>query len=185
MKDEYLMLRNEMLKDYDIIQNSRYLLYVAVASILSFSISQNEPLLFLIPYVVIIPTYLLSIDYTLDMYRICTYLMVFLESGEFNWENRQYKFNYAIDKKIPRRYNFFHFPFISSSFACTLLFFLFVDYPIDLKTVSLKFIIEIIVSVLLIIIVLFIFIKYINMPKFQKKYIEAWQEVKINTKSSQ
>lgn len=109
MKDEYLMLRNEILKDYDIIQNSRYLLYVAVASILSFSISQEEPLLFLIPYVVIIPTYLVSIDYTLDMYRIATYLMIFIEPVEFNWENRQYKFNYIINKKIPRRYNFFIF----------------------------------------------------------------------------
>lgn len=103
MKDEYLMLRNEILKDYDIIQNSRYLLYVAVASILSFSLSQEEPLLFLIPYVVIIPTYLVSIDYTLDMYRIATYLMVFIEPVEFNWENRQYKFNYIINKKNSKK----------------------------------------------------------------------------------
>lgn len=180
MKDEYLMLRNEILKDYDIIQNSRYLLYVAVASILSFSLSQEEPLLFLIPYVVIIPTYLVSIDYTLDMYRIATYLMVFIEPVEFNWENRQYKFNYIINKKIPRRYNFFHFPFISSTIACTILFFIFIKYPTDLEEISVKFIIEIIISILLVAVVFCIFVKYMNMTKFQKKYIEAWYEVKIN-----
>lgn len=65
MDNEYLMLRNEMLKDYDVIQNSRYILYVTVVSVISFSIVQKISLLFLLPYIIIIPTYLISIDYTI------------------------------------------------------------------------------------------------------------------------
>lgn len=183
MKDEYLMLRNEILKDYDIIQNSRYILYVVVATILSFSISRDEPLLFLIPYIVIIPTYLVSIDYTLDMYRISTYLMVFLEHGEFNWENHQYKFNYVISKKIPRRFKFFHFPFLSASIACTLLFALRVKYPVNLKSISIEFCLEEIIAFVLLLIVIFIYYKYKNMPKYQKEYINAWHEVKMCIRS--
>ncbi len=37
---EYLMLRDEILKTMDIVQNSRHVLYVSMAAILSFAVSQ-------------------------------------------------------------------------------------------------------------------------------------------------
>ena len=43
----------------------------------------KEALLFLIPYIVIIPVYLVTIDYTLNMYKLGTYLKVFHEQGDF------------------------------------------------------------------------------------------------------
>ena len=95
---EYLMLRDEILKDYEIIQNSRNVLYAAVAAILAFAVDQKEALLFLIPYIVIIPVYLVTIDYTLNMYKLGTYLKVFHEQGDFRWENRLYLLNYDIHK---------------------------------------------------------------------------------------
>ena len=58
----------------------------------------KEALLFLIPYIVIIPVYLVTIDYTLNMYKLGTYLKVFHEQGDLRWENRLYLLNYDIHK---------------------------------------------------------------------------------------
>lgn len=58
----------------------------------------KEALLFLIPYIVIIPVYLVTINYTLNMYKLGTYLKVFHEQGDFRWENRLYLLNYDIHK---------------------------------------------------------------------------------------
>ena len=82
---EYLMLRDEIMKDYEIIQNSRNVLYVAVAAILAFAVDQKEAFLFLVPYIVIIPVYLVTIDFTLNMYKLGTYLKVFHEQVDFRW----------------------------------------------------------------------------------------------------
>ena len=120
---EYLMLRDEILKDYEIIQNSRNVLYAAVAAILAFAVDQKEALLFLIPYIVIIPVYLVTIDYTLNMYKLGTYLKVFHEQGDFRWENRLYLLNYDIKKRVTRGERFFHAPFMVSAFVCSMLFF--------------------------------------------------------------
>lgn len=113
------------------------------------------------------------------MYRICTYLMVFLEGKDFNWENRQYLFNYSITNNIPRRSSYFHFPFIVSSIGCTILYFLFFDYSKKIALYNYILIIKIIFPIVLLLIVLCIFIKYRNMTILQKKYIMSWQEVKI------
>ncbi len=58
----------------------------------------KEAFLFLIPYIVIIPVYLVTIDYTLNMYKLGIYLKVFHEQGDFRWENRLYLLNYDIHK---------------------------------------------------------------------------------------
>lgn len=180
MQNEYIILRDEILKQYDIIQNSRYLLYVTVATILTFSLSKSEPLLFLIPYIVIIPTYLISVDYTLDSYRICTYLMVFLEDEDFHWENRQYNFNYIINKGLPKRENFFHVPFILSSLMCSILFYAFVDYPDDFYAITYKFVIKMFIAIIPLLIVILIFIKYKDLGIVQQKYIDVWKKIKIS-----
>lgn len=177
--NEYIVLRDELLKQYDIIQNSRYVLYVTVVSILSFSISKKEPLLFLIPYIVIIPTYLITIDYTIDTFRICTYLMVFHEGKEFKWENRQYKFNNINSKRLPKRENYFHSPFILSSVICTILFFAFIKYPSSIQEIYVGFICEIIAAIVLLFVVFIMFFKYNDMNKTQEKYIKIWRKVKL------
>lgn len=181
MKDEskeYLMLRDEILKDYEIIQNSRNVLYAAVAAILAFAVDQKEALLFLIPYIVIIPVYLVTIDYTLNMYKLGTYLKVFHEQGDFRWENRLYLLNYDIKKRVTRGERFFHAPFMVSAFVCSMLFFAALTYPETFRKASVGFILCFIAGIVLPVAVAVIFLKYKNIEKIQKKYILSWEEVK-------
>lgn len=44
--------------------------------------------MFLVPFVVIIPTYLITVSQVSSMYKIAMYLAVFHEGAEFNWERR-------------------------------------------------------------------------------------------------
>ena len=175
---EYLMLRDEILKDYEIIQNSRNVLYAAVAAILAFAVDQKEALLFLIPYIVIIPVYLVTIDYTLNMYKLGTYLKVFHEQGDFRWESRLYLLNYGTKKRVTRGAQFFHAPFIVSALVCFVMFFASVTYPKSIRDVSVGFTLGAAAAIVLPVAVAVIFFKYKNIKKIQDSYIRSWKDVK-------
>ena len=175
---EYLMLRDEILKDYEIIQNSRNVLYVAVAAILAFAVDQKEAFLFLVPYIVIIPVYLVTIDFTLNMYKLGTYLKVFHEQGDFRWESRLYLLNYGTKKRVTRGAQFFHAPFIVSALVCFVMFFASVTYPKSIRDVSVGFTLGAAAAIVLPAAVAVIFFKYKNIKKIQDSYIRSWKDVK-------
>lgn len=128
--DEYSLLRTEILQCSQVLDNARNILYTAVGAILAFAFTQNDPLIFVIPYVVIIPTYLLTLETVYSIYRIGAYLLVFHEGTEYNWESRLFKLYDVLKPKKTLRYSFtLHVPFISVGFICTLLslFFLFTN----------------------------------------------------------
>lgn len=175
---EYLMLRDEIMKDYEIIQNSRNVLYVAVAAILAFAVDQKEAFLFLVPYIVIIPIYLVTIDFKLNMYKLGTYLKVFHEQGDFHWENRLYVFNYEIEKRVTRGEQFFHAPFTVSALVCLVMFFASLTYPESIRDASVGFTLGVIAAISLFAAVAVIFFKYRNIKKIQDNYINSWENVK-------
>ena len=175
---EYLMLRDEIMKDYEIIQNSRNVLYVAVAAILALAVDQKEAFLFLVPYIVIIPIYLVTIDFKLNMYKLGTYLKVFHEQGDFHWENRLYVFNYEIEKRVTRGEQFFHAPFTVSALVCFVMFFASVTYPKSIRDVSVGFTLGAAAAIVLPAAVAVIFFKYKNIKKIQDSYIRSWKDVK-------
>lgn len=170
---EYLMIREEIMYYYNVIHSSRNILYVALATILTFAISKNDPLLCMIPYCVIIPIYIVTIDYQYGMWRMGTYLLVFLEGQNFNWENRLHKLNTNLMNGVNRHASSYHWPFIITSLCCTILFFLKINY----KNIDYKTILEIIFSVSLTIGFL-IFIKAQKTPdEIKQTYINEWKSV--------
>lgn len=185
-KDEYLMLRNELLETYNIVNSTRSILYVFVAGIISYAFVNDKIGLLLIPYVAIIPMYLIAIDYTRDMYRIATYLQIFHEGDTFNWETRQYEINYNVKNKMPRFHKIFHIPYIITSLTCFVCFI----YKLSKGKISniynifsnaknnIILLTYLILSFVELIIVLIIFIKFKNMSEIQQKYIKAWNELK-------
>lgn len=177
---KYLMLREEIMYYYNIIHSSRKILYVALPAILTFAFSINEPLLFMLPYSVIIPIYIVTIDYQYGMWRMGTYLLVFLEGKDFNWEKRLHKLNTESTSQINRHASSYNLPFVVTSLCCTILFFLNIDYKnIDYKTIS-----EIIFSIILTIGFL-LFIKFQKSPdKIKEAYIQEWKNVKKQKKKN-
>ena len=117
-ESEYKALRDEILHSYTIVDNSRNILYVTVSCILAFAVTNNSPELYLLPFSVIIPIYMVSINYTCDMYRIGTYIMVFGEGlkSDYKWESRQLHLNTQKENAFPRQFQLFHTPYIVLGF---------------------------------------------------------------------
>ncbi len=57
---EYEVLREEILCSTQVIKNYRSLLYSIVVAALAFAFDKNEAILFLVPFIAIIPIYLLA-----------------------------------------------------------------------------------------------------------------------------
>lgn len=87
-KEEYLMLREEILHLNTIIINTIHLLYTFIASFLAFALTQEDTIFILLTYIMIVPAYLIVVSKMSGMARIGAYLYVFHEGKNFNWEHR-------------------------------------------------------------------------------------------------
>lgn len=177
--EEYLMLRDEILHCMQIVDNSRNILYVTVSAILAFAFTQAEPLIFILPFIVIIPIYLVTLDYMSSLYKIGTYLVVFCDNESFKWEKRLVDLD---DSKIKNATRFrwaFHIPYLFTSLACIALF----SYSMFINNQcisSFTSILRIIVAVLLLFVVSTIFLKYRDMAKIREDFKNKWENLKIS-----
>ena len=71
-KEEYLFLREEIMKNNSAAESYRNVMYTVTIALLTIAFSQKEPLLFLLPLCIILPAYKIIID-KLNNYvkRIC------------------------------------------------------------------------------------------------------------------
>lgn len=173
-KDEYLMLREEILHLDNIIHSQISVLYVAVASILVFAINQANSLMYLITYVVILPIYLVVVNKSDGMYKISGYMASYLEGEEFNWENNLIRFNNKYRKVRHYTKQAYDFPFIFSSILTTALFFIAVDYN-EIK--SLYIIVQIIIACILFICVILIFFSRYKIKNRTEESKEKWDQL--------
>ena len=88
---EYESLRQEILVNSQIIAQYNALLYTVTVAVLAFAFDKKNPFLCLIPYVVIIPIYLLNEWKRKSNCNIASYMLVFLEGTDYKWETRTYK----------------------------------------------------------------------------------------------
>ena len=172
-KDEYLMLKNEINKIYDIVEKTRNLLYVTVAAIFTYSFSKKDPILFLIPFSIIIPCYIVTIDYQRGMWKIGAYLAVFHEGVDFNWERRLYEFNERIGGLFLNSYNF---PYIFTGIASVFLLFVKCDFFKDFGWNSNTFLEGF--GVLMITGLILYDAKRNSVRKLKKRFIQEWIGIK-------
>ena len=85
-KEEYLMLREEILQLNTIINSTINFFYVFVSAVLLFAINQTDSLYVLLTYLIIFPAYAIALSKAIGTYRIGGYLYVFCEGSDFNWE---------------------------------------------------------------------------------------------------
>ena len=87
---EYEMLRKEILDNISAIVQYNTLLYTATIAVLAFAFDKESSFLCLLPYVAIIPIYLMVEERRGTNSFIASYMIVFLEGAEHNWETRLY-----------------------------------------------------------------------------------------------
>lgn len=122
-KDEYLMLREEILHLSTLEDNVINMLYIFVAAIMAFSFTQDDTIFILLSYIIIIPSYRLVLSKEIGIYKIGAYLSVYHEGDEFNWETRNLKFFDEFYKYFGRKIQVFNSPFLFiSTFVMVMLF---------------------------------------------------------------
>ena len=170
---EYELLREEMMENIRAITQYAVILYAAVTAVFAFAIESNNFLLYLITYFIVLPLHFATESKHYANCKIAAYLYVFLEGGEFNWEQRHQKLE--IDNSYKRNWksHFFYYAFliVSSIFAETTL--IIGEYTCTTKCVW--GVVIPIVSVTAIGIMKKTSINYIHT---REKFITEWQKLK-------
>ncbi len=169
--EEYRTLRNEILQYLQNYQNIRNMMYLVSLTMLGFFINQNvNPLYFLSPSVIIIPSYFATINYWQCSSKISTYISVFFEKDNknFNWEKRNFEFG-KLNKHITKM-DAQLIPYIAMQFFCILLYFIHINYSSNNKCLY------IIIGIVSISLSLYIFHKYNK--DMGNTYTKYWEDVK-------
>ena len=168
-KDEYLMLREEILHLDDITNNTINFFYAFIAAYIAFALTQEDTIFILLSFIGIIPPYLIVLNKMNALCKIGSYLYVFHEGQNFKWERRHMRYKDKYESSALRVISW-HFPFIFTSLAVSLLLL----YKTNWLFISTLDIIKILVCFVLLLIVL---IKaYKNKNISPKVYIGKWEK---------
>jgi len=171
--EEYLFLKDEIIRDGNSVHQYRNLMYTTTAAIFAFSFTQLEPLIFMLPVTMIMPIFKICMGRYSAMCRIGAYLYVFLEGDIFKWETRLHEYDFYYSKSVKKS---IISPYSLSIISCFLLFLYKFDY---MNILLIENLIRIIVSCLITIIcIIIIYIKQIDYIKLKNKYIKRWEHVK-------
>jgi hypothetical protein len=173
--EEYKLLREEILNMANIRHTTISILYTGVSAILVLGVSLERSLIFLLTFCVIIPTYMMVIDYSNCIKKIGAYLQVFHEDSEFNWESRLYELSKNTRKSIKGWAYSFLSPFYILSFIALGLFCLYYDFSILIEDVR---IVELIIAVILFGLTLLYAIKHKHIDTIKDRYVLEWKKVK-------
>lgn len=116
-KDEYLMLREEILHLDNITNNTINFFYAFIAAYIAFALVQEDTMFILLSYIGIIPPYLIVLNKMTTLCKIGAYLNVFHEGKSFNWERRWMKYKEKYESRF--RVISWHLPFICVSLTVT------------------------------------------------------------------
>ncbi|MCH5271591.1 MAG: hypothetical protein J1E83_12715 [Lachnospiraceae bacterium] len=169
-KEEYLMLREEILHMDSVINNTINFFYAFMASFLGFALTQSDNIFILVSYVIIIPAYLIVLNKLEGMGRIGAYLHVFQEGEKFNWETRNMEFM----KRCSSRISAPNLPFLFVNFSVVVLLFLRTSW----SSLSLYDILKLIFGVILFGSVSFLLVK--NKFICTRDKISIWKEIKVS-----
>ncbi len=173
MKEEYLMLREEILHLDSVVNNTINFFYVFMATYVAFSLTQEDTIFILLSFIVIIPAYLIVLNKMQGICKIGAYLKVFHEGNGFNWETRHMEYKEKNEMNHFRIISW-HFPFILVSLAVSVLFILKTNWS---NTLSFYEICKIGAHIIMFICVFYNVIKYRNISP--RDYIDKWTEIMV------
>lgn len=170
---EYNNVKKELEVSLEFIRNASKIFYVGVTAVLAWSVTTSKAVLSLLAYCVIIPLYLIIVNYNTHSMKLGAYLLVFHND---KWEKRLHKIN---NKKSIKRYALsYRTPFIYASIASTILFFVLLDY----NAIDILGIIQVVICIVLFLgFNIYVFWQKDN-DTIKQIYIDAWTDIKKEEK---
>ena len=172
-KEEYLMLREEILQLNTIINSTINFFYVFVSAVLLFAINQTDSLYVLLTYLIIFPAYAIALSKAIGTYRIGGYLYVFCEGSDFNWERRNKKLYDFPEFRTFKIISAFNLPFLFVSSFVTIIFLMKTDWG---SINTLWECSKIVLAITFYIVQIALIIKYRRIGI--EEYIKLWERIK-------
>ena len=192
---EYELLKTEALKNSDHIVQYNSILYASTAAILAFGFDSKNtnPLVFLLPYVVILPVYLLIEKERESICRISSYMIFFLEGSDYLWETRLdmddkmgtlgFRMPSAKKSKFVEFISVYsHWPFILMPFICSSFstyFVLLDNVQGTIGNIQVKWLAISAIWILFFLSLLIMILNVTQWGRFKEKFTEQWTNIKI------
>lgn len=108
---EYETLREEMLQKIELHNSLITFMITTVVALLTFSLTQHEPLLYLLPFCIIIPITMRVTYYRTMMVKLSAYIIVYLEKDikGLEWETRNTRFVNSEDNHLYNNLTISHY----------------------------------------------------------------------------
>ncbi len=108
---EYETLREEMLQKIELHNSLITFMITTVVALLTFSLTQDEPLLYLLPFCIIIPITMRVTYYRTMMVKLSAYIIVYLEKDikGLEWETRNTRFVNSEDNQLYNNLTISHY----------------------------------------------------------------------------
>lgn len=179
MKEEYLMLREEILNLNTITNNTLTLFYGFIATYFAFAFNKGDSIYMILSYIAIYPIYIIVLINSQGISKIGGYLAVFHENkknSKFNWETRSLTF-YEKNKVKMYRVGSSNMPFLAVSFIVTL-YVIYDTYKLMIEGNFKSYgIAKLIISLSLFFIIVLIYINNRNVNT--KTFVDKWEKVSI------
>lgn len=169
---EYEMLRTEILQNLKEYQSIRNMMYVATVTILGFGIGkQLDAYIFLLPLIVVLPSYINTMDIWKNIDKIAMYLMVFHEKHKecsYHWETRLFRLTNGPMRNQYIRMNHPYLPYLVCTILCNALYFANIDHT-TMNTNTIIGIATFFFS---------LFTLLIYGQSYQSKFVKEWKRLK-------
>ena len=175
--EEVKILREEVVSFMSERQQLIQLLYTGVAALLAFAVNSKNALMCLVPFCIILPTYLMVRNKNQGIQKIGAYLQVFYNGADFHWEQLSYELNAKTRKKTSRYFvaNSFIFPFFLLGMVSLVLFCFFMDWA---SFPSAATICKLAMGLVCFASTVFMPVKQDDIDKLKSFYIAAWENMK-------
>lgn len=124
-KEEYLFIRTEILQYLQNYQNVRNMMYIVTATCLGFALGAKvpNPYFYLLPLLIIMPSFLVAINFWKSVRIDAIYLKVFHEwdGSPFQWESRHDRL-YDENQDLKDKINVQYLPYVSCAIVCLAIF---------------------------------------------------------------
>ena len=176
--EEVKILREEVVSFMSERQQLIQLLYTGVAALLAFAVNSKNALMCLVPFCIIIPTYLMVRNKNQGIQKIGAYLQVFYKGSDFHWEQLSYELNAKTRKKTSRYFvaNSFIFPFFLLGFVSLVLFCFFMDWSSFPSPATIG---KLVMGLACFASTIFMLVRQDNIDKLKAFYISAWENMKL------
>lgn len=173
MKEEYLMMRDEILNLNTLVNNTINLVYTFIAAYLAIIIKQNDTIYIILAYVVIIPAYLVVLSKIQGQCKIGAYLYVYEKklAHNFHWET----YNKIFREQNPNIFSHLlsgNAPFLFISICILLLHIYKIDWSQPVPQIE---ILKLGINIILFSFVMFIIYKNRNLTTAD--YISKWERI--------